>query len=277
MLEKIIEIFKVIFLGIVEGISEWLPISSSGHMLLIDEFINLNASSSFKDVFFIVIQLGAILAVLVLFFKKINPFNFKKDNINKIDKDIINIWIKVIVTCIPGVIITLLFDNYVDKYLHTPFIISLMLIVYGIAFIVIEKLNKNRKFRVNSLSNITYKDALIIGLFQVLSIIPGTSRSGATILGALLIGINREVASEFTFFLSIPVMFGMSALRVIEFGFNYSNGEVLILLIGMLVAFIVSIITIKFLMNYIKKHDFKIFGMYRIILGGFLLLYFLIK
>ena len=277
MLEKIIEIFKVIFLGIVEGISEWLPISSSGHMLLIDEFINLNASSSFKDVFFIVIQLGAILAVLVLFFKKINPFNFKKDNINKIDKDIINIWIKVIVACIPGVIIALLFDNYVDKYLHTPFIISLMLIVYGIAFIVIEKLNKNRKFRVNSLSNITYKDALIIGLFQVLSIIPGTSRSGATILGALLIGINREVASEFTFFLSIPVMFGMSALRVIEFGFNYSNGEVLILLIGMLVAFIVSIITIKFLMNYIKKHDFKIFGMYRIILGGFLLLYFLIK
>lgn len=277
MLEKIIEIFKVIFLGIVEGISEWLPISSSGHMLLIDEFINLNASSSFKDVFFIVIQLGAILAVLVLFFKKINPFNLKKDSINKIDKGIINIWLKVIVACIPGVIIALLFDNYVDKYLHTPFIISLMLIVYGIAFIVIEKLNKNRKFRVNSLSNITYKDALIIGLFQVLSIIPGTSRSGATILGALLIGINREVASEFTFFLSIPVMFGMSALRLIEFGFNYSNGEVLILLIGMLVAFIVSIIVIKFLMNYIKKHDFKIFGVYRIILGGFLLLYFLIK
>ena len=277
MLEKIIEIFKVIFLGIVEGISEWLPISSSGHMLLIDEFINLNASSSFKDVFFIVIQLGAILAVLVLFFKKINPFNLKKDSINKIDKGIINIWLKVIVACIPGVIIALLFDNYVDKYLHTPFIISLMLIVYGIAFIVIEKLNKNRKFRVNSLSNITYKDALIIGLFQVLSIIPGTSRSGATILGALLIGINREVASEFTFFLSIPVMFGMSALRLIEFGFNYSNGEFLILIIGMLVAFIVSIIVIKFLMNYIKKHDFKIFGMYRIILGGFLLLYFLIK
>lgn len=269
-----IEIIKAIFLGIVEGITEWLPISSTGHMLLVDEFIHLNMSEEFKNMFFIVIQLGAILAVVLLFWNKMFPFQFKDKDKPIIRKDIFSMWFKVVVACIPGAIVTLLFDDYIDAHLHTPLVIALALIFYGIAFIIIENWNKTRTPKVNELSEITYKTAFIIGLFQVLSIIPGTSRSGATIIGSLLIGVSRSAAAEFTFFLAVPVMLGLSAIKVLKYGIAFSTGELLVLGTGTLVAFIVSIFVIMFLMNYIKKHDFKIFGWYRIVLGIIVLLYF---
>ena len=269
MIYKIMDILKVIIISIVEGISEWLPISSSGHMLLLDEFIKVNMNDDFKELFFIVVQLGAILAVVILFFKRIFPIR-KEDKKIVIDRNIMKLWLKILIACIPGAFVTLLFDNYVQEYLHSPYIISLMLIVYGIIFILIEIFNK-RKFRVDSVENLSYKDALIIGLFQVLSIIPGTSRSGATIVGALLIGINRVVASEFTFFLAIPVMVGMSMIKLVKFGLFFSMNEIILLLIGVIVAFLVSMLVIKFLMNFVKKHDFKIFGIYRIVIGIILL------
>ena len=269
-----IEILKVIFLGIVEGITEWLPISSTGHMLLVDEFIKLGAADDFKDMFFYVIQLGAILAVVLLFWDRMFPFNLTDKSKPVIKKDIFSMWFKVVVACIPGAVVTILFDDFIEAHLHTPFVIAAALIFYGIAFIVVENLNKNRTVKVASLSDITYKTAFIIGLFQVLSIIPGTSRSGSTIIGALIIGVSRVAAAEFTFFLAVPVMFGMSALKLIGFGRAFTSFELVVLAVGMVVAFAVSVAVIKFLMSYIKKHDFKLFGIYRIVLGAAVILYF---
>ena len=263
----LIEILKVIFLGIVEGITEWLPISSTGHMLLVDEFITLQMSDAFKEMFFVVIQLGAILAVVVLFWGKMFPFQFRDKTKPVVEMDKISLWLKVVVACIPGAVVTLLFDDYIEAHLHTPAVIAAALIIYGIAFIVIENWNKRRTPSVATLQDITYRTALLIGLFQVLSIIPGTSRSGATIVGALLIGVSRVAAAEFTFFLAVPVMFGLSAIKILKFGFSFTGEELLVLGIGTVVAFAVSVLVIKFLMGYIKKHDFKVFGWYRIALG----------
>ena len=269
-----IEIIKVIFLGIVEGVTEWLPISSTGHMLLVDEFIKLDMTADFKEMFFYVIQLGAILAVVVMFWDKMFPFNLTDKSKPVVKKDIFSIWFKVVVACIPGAVVTILFDDFIEAHLHTPFVIAAALIFYGVAFIVVENFNKTRRVKVASLSDITYKTALIIGLFQVLSIIPGTSRSGSTIIGALIIGVSRVAAAEFTFFLAVPVMFGMSAIKLIGFGRAFTSPEITVLAVGMIVAFAVSVAVIKFLMSYIKKHDFKLFGVYRIALGIAVILFF---
>lgn len=282
-MDFIIEILKVIFLGIVEGITEWLPISSTGHMLLVDEFIKMNVSSDFKEMFFVVIQLGAILAVVVMFWNKMWPFKRKdtEDGINKkgsiLKKDIWSLWFKVVVACIPGAVVTIAFDDFIEAHLHTPTVIAITLIFYGIAFIIVERWNKTRTPKINTLSDITYKTAFIIGLFQVLSIIPGTSRSGSTIIGSLLIGVSRVAAAEFTFFLAVPVMFGLSFIKLLKFGLLFTVSELSILLVGMAVAFFVSLLVIKFLMGYIKKHDFQIFGWYRFILGAVVLVYFLFR
>lgn len=270
-----IEILKVIFLGIVEGITEWLPVSSTGHMLLVDEFLQLGTSEAFKEMFFIVIQLGAILAVVVLFFHKMLPFQVKDRAKPFWKKDTLSLWLKVVVACIPGAAVTLLFDDYIEAHLHTPIVIAGALIVYGVAFILVESWNRTRRPRVRTLTDISYRTAFCIGLFQVLSIIPGTSRSGSTIIGALILGVSRVAAAEFTFFLAVPVMFGMSALKLLKFGFAFTGAELVTLLIGMAVAFLVSLAVIKFLMNYIRKHDFKAFGWYRIALGALVLVYFL--
>lgn len=270
-----IELLKVIFLGIVEGITEWLPISSTGHMLLVDEFLQLNANDAFKEMFFVVIQLGAILAVVVLFWHKMLPFQLQNRKKPFWKKDTLSLWLKVVVACIPGAAVTLLFDDVIEAHLHTPVVIACALILYGIAFLLVEDWNKARRPRIRTLSEITYQTALIIGLFQVLSIIPGTSRSGSTIIGALIIGVSRVAAAEFTFFLAVPVMFGMSALKLLKFGFAFTGAELVALLAGMAVAFLVSLAVIKFLMNYIRKHDFKAFGWYRIALGALVLVYFL--
>ena len=269
-----IEILKVVFLGIVEGNTEWLPISSTGHMLLVDEFITLDASDSFKDMFFVIIQLGAILAVVTIFWNKMWPFQMKDKTQSVFKKDTWSMWFKTVVACIPGAVVTLLFDDFIEAHLHTAVVISIALIFYGVAFIVIENWNKTRTPKVETLNDITYKTAFFIGMFQVLSIIPGTSRSGATIIGALLLGVSRVAAAEFTFFLAVPVMFGLSALKLIKFGLSFTSAEFAILIIGCVVAYLVSIVVIKFLMGYIKKHDFKIFGWYRIVLGIIVLLYF---
>lgn len=274
MLLDFVEMLKVIFLGIVEGITEWLPISSTGHILLVDEFIRLDMTDSFKEMFFVVIQLGAILAVVLLFWKKMFPFQFKDKTQPVVRKDIFSLWFKVVAACIPGAVVTLLFDDYVDAHFHTPLVIAIALIFYGFAFILIENWNKKRKVRVESLNDITYQTAFLIGLFQVLAIIPGTSRSGATIIGALLIGVSRVAAAEFTFFLAVPVMFGWSLIKLIKFGFAFSAQELCALGLGCVVAFAVSVVVIRFLMGYIKKHDFKVFGWYRIILGAIVLGYF---
>ena len=274
---ELIEILKVVVLGIVEGITEWLPISSTGHMLLVDEFIHMNVSDSFKDMFFVVIQLGAILAVVMLFWDKMWPFQTKDKSKPVIRKDVFSMWFKVVVACIPGAIVTLLFDDYIEAHLHTPTVIALALVVYGVAFIVIENWNKKRTPKVLALEDISYKTAFIIGLFQVLSIIPGTSRSGSTIIGALTIGVSRVAAAEFTFFLAVPVMIGLSFIKILKFGFSFTSVELMTLAIGCIVAFLVSVLVIKFLMSYIKKRDFKIFGWYRIILGFVFIAYFLLK
>ncbi len=268
----LIEIFKAFILGIIEGITEWLPISSTGHMLLVDEFMTLHLSQDFKNMFFVVVQLGAILAVVVLFFHKLNPFSPQKTRLQRLDT--IELWIKVAIACIPTVVVGLPFNDLLEEKFSTVPIIAAMLIIYGILFIVIENWNQHRSPTVTELSTLSYKTAFCIGLFQVLSIIPGTSRSGATIIGAILLGTSRYVAAEFTFFLGIPTMFGASFLKIIKFGFHFSGLEVAVLLTGMITAFIVSVIVIKFLMNYIKKHDFKIFGWYRIVLGIIVLGYF---
>ncbi len=271
---EFIEMLKVILLGIVEGITEWLPVSSTGHMLLVDEFVQLNASEAFKEMFFIVIQLGAILAVIVLFFRKMLPFQWEDKSKPFVIKETFSTWFKVVVACIPGTIVTLLFDDYIEAHLHTPYVIAATLILYGIAFIVVENWNRGRTPKVKTLEDITYKTAFLIGLFQVLSIIPGTSRSGSTIIGGLLIGMSRTAAAEFTFFLAVPVMIGMSALKLLKFGLAFTAAEAITLLLGMVVSFVVSLIVIRFLMSYIKKKDFKLFGWYRIVLGVLVIAYF---
>lgn len=268
------ELIKVIILGIVEGITEWLPISSTGHMLLIDEFLQLGMSAAFKEMFFVVIQLGAILAVVVLFWHKMFPFDFSRRGADIIKTDIFSLWFKVVFACIPSGLIGILFDDFMEQYLTTPLVIATALIFYGVLFIVIENKNKGAIPRTADLSDITYGTAFLIGMFQVLSLVPGTSRSGATIIGALLIGVSRTAAAEFTFFLAVPTMFGASAVKLLKFGFNFSGAELLTLAIGMITAFIVSVITIKFLMDYIKRHDFKVFGWYRIGLGILVIAYF---
>ncbi len=262
-----LELLKVIFLGVIEGVTEWLPISSTGHMLLVDEFLHLDMTEEFKEMFFILIQLGAILAVILLFWNKMWPFQFQDKTKPMVKKDIFSVWFKVVVACIPGAIVTILFDDYVEAHFKTPEVIAAALIFYGIAFIVIEKWNRKRTPKVMSLADITYKTAFIIGMFQVLSIVPGTSRSGATIIGALLIGVSRVAAAEFTFFLAVPVMLGMSALKILKFGLSFSGTEAAVLLVGMGTAFVVSVLVIRFLMSYIKKKDFTLFGWYRILLG----------
>lgn len=294
-----IEWLKVLLLGIVEGITEWLPISSTGHLILVDEFIKLNQSRDFMKMFDVVIQLGAILAVVVLYWDKLWPFHTKAkarkksyfqnqadsgfmkslqsfcNNYCYMDK--IVLWFKIVVACIPAMVVGLPLDDWMEAHLHTPTVVALMLILYGVIFIIIENYNKNRTPRVVSLETLSFKDALLIGVFQVLSLIPGTSRSGSTIIGGILIGTSREIAAEFTFFLAIPVMFGASFIKLLKFGLAFTGTELAVLIFGMVVAFAVSIFAIKFLMGYIKKHDFKVFGWYRIILGVLVLLYFALK
>lgn len=272
-----VEILKAILFGIVEGITEWLPISSTGHMILLDEFVTLDVSPEFWEVFLVVIQLGAIFAVVILFWNKIFPFDFSAKGRKKgiIRKDIFQMWFKVIAACVPAMIYGVLLDDLISPYLYNATVVAVMLIVFGIAFIVIENWNKGRKPRVKSIAALTYRDALLIGLFQLIAaIFPGTSRSGATIVGALLIGVSRTVSAEFTFFLAIPVMFGASLLKLVKYGFAFTGSEVLLLVVGMVFAFVVSMLVISFLMGYIRKHDFKVFGWYRIVLGLLVLLYF---
>lgn len=272
---NIIEVIKVIILGIVEGITEWLPISSTGHMILVDEFLKLNVSDSFKEMFLVVIQLGAIFAVVVLYFNKLMPFEWKKGIVIK--KDIFSLWLKIVVACIPAAIVGLFFDTQLNEWFYNYQTVAIMLIVFGVLFIIVENYQKEKIPKITELAQINYKVALIIGVFQLIAaIFPGTSRSGATILGALLIGVSRTIAAEFTFFLAIPVMFGASLLKMLKFGFAYTGTEVFYLGTGMIVAFIISILSIKFLVGYIKKHDFKVFGWYRIILGIMVIAYFII-
>ena len=269
---SIIELIKTVVLGIVEGLTEWLPISSTGHMILVNEFMKLNVETKFMDMFLVVIQLGAILAVVVLNFEKLNPFSSRKSRFEK--SQTFSLWYKVIFACIPAAVIGLAFNKYMEEHFMNAQVVAFTLILYGVLFIVVENYNKNRRPQINDLVALDYKTAFIIGMFQVLSLVPGTSRSGATILGAIIFGTSRYVAAEFTFFLAIPVMFGASFLKIVKFGWNYTAPEVLILAIGMIVAFFVSIVSIKFLMRYIKNNDFKIFGWYRIILGLCVVAYF---
>ena len=256
----------VILLGIIEGITEWLPISSTGHMLLFDSFITLDATPQFKSMFFVVIQLGAILAVIVLYWKKLWPLK-KDENKLKWKKDTLSLWLKTIVAIIPSGIVGILFEDWMDEHLHTPSVIATALILYGIFFILVEKYNRTRTPLTATTDDITYPIALYTGLFQILSLVPGTSRSGATIIGALLLGFDRTTAAEFSFFMGIPTMAGASLIKIIKFGFNFTSEELIILLTGTLTAFAVSLLVIRFLMNYIKKKDFTLFGIYRIILG----------
>ena len=270
------EIIKAIIFGIVEGITEWLPISSTGHLILVEQFLKFNeVSPDFWNMFQVVIQFGAILAVVVLYIKKIWPFTTDKEKgikksgpLSYLNKDIMNLWGKILVACIPAAVIGLLFDEVFEKLFYNPFCIAIALIVFGVAFIVIENRKQNKKNKKDTTDKITYKDALIIGCFQLIAaIFPGTSRSGATIIGSLLLGLSRPNAAEFTFYLAIPTMFGASLLKILKFGLSFTGMELTLLLVAMAVSFIVSILVIKFLMSYIKKHDFKAFGYYRIILG----------
>ena len=273
-----LEMLKVILLGIVEGITEWLPISSTGHLILVDEFVKLGASEAFKEMFNVVIQLGAIMAVVVLYFNKLNPFSKKKSKKERVET--VQLWMKVVVACIPAAVLGILFDDWMEAHLHNYIVVSLMLVLYGVLFVLVENWNKGNTPKVTKLSELSYQTALMIGAFQVLSLIPGTSRSGATILGALLIGVSRYVAAEFTFFLAIPVMFGASGLKILKFvmeGGGFTGMEAAMLILGCVVAFFVSVLAIKFLMGYIKKNDFKVFGYYRIILGVLVLGYFIIS
>jgi undecaprenyl-diphosphatase len=268
------EIIKTIIIGIVEGITEWLPISSTGHMILIDEWIQLNVSEAFMEMFLVVIQLGAILAVVVLFFHKLNPLAPSKSKQEK--KNTWEIWFKVLVGIIPAAVIGILFEDWLYDTLYNYITVAIMLVIYGVLFIIIENKHKDSKPQINSFVDLSYKTAFLIGLFQVLALIPGTSRSGATILGAIMLGTSRYIAAEFSFFLSIPVMFGASFIKLLGFGFSFSGNEIVILLVGMITAFIVSIVTIRFLLGFIKNHDFKVFGWYRIVLGILVILYFLL-
>ena len=269
-----LEIIKAIFFGIVEGITEWLPISSTGHMILLNELVKLDVSKEFYDMFQVVIQLGAIIAVVILFWKQIWPVKKEKEKLT-LDKNIISLWGKILVACVPAAIVGVLFDEVFEKLFYNYVCVAIALIVFGVAFIIIENKNKGKNSKINSLAELSYNTVLLIGIFQLIAaIFPGTSRSGATIVGALLLGVSRTVAAEFTFFLAIPVMFGASLLKLVKFSFAFTGMELAILLVGMIVAFITSMFIIKFLMSYIKKHDFKVFGYYRIVLGIIVLLYF---
>ena len=275
---QFIEYIKAIILGIVEGITEWLPISSTGHMILVDEFLHLRVSPEFLEMFLVVIQLGAICAVPVLFWDKLYPLSRKKSKAE--NNAIWQTWFKVIVGVLPAAVLGVLLDDILDKYLYNYIVVAIALIAYGIAFIFIEKNKAEKEFRVNSVHELSYKDALKIGAFQVLSLIPGTSRSGSTILGGMISGVSREASAEFSFFMAIPIMLGASALKILKFileGFSATSGEIILLAIGMVVSFVVSVYVIKFLMDFVKRHDFKIFGYYRIGLGALVLIYFIIK
>ena len=271
-----VEILKAVLFGIVQGITEWLPISSTGHMILLNEFVALDVSPEFLEAFLVVIQFGSILAVVGLFWKKIFPFDFRQKPLIK--KDIFTLWFKIVVACIPAVLIGMPFDDFFEAHFYNYVCVAIALIVFGVLFILVENRNKKAKPKVTELSQVTYQMAFIIGIWQLIAaIFPGTSRSGSTIIGALLLGISRTVAAEFTFFLAIPVMFGASLLKLLKFGFVFSGTEWVILAVGMIVAFGVSVIVIQFLMGYIKKHDFKVFGWYRIALGILVLAYFLLS
>ena len=271
----LIEILKVIFLGIVEGITEWLPISSTGHMLLVDEFITLQMSDAFKEMFFVVIQLGAILAVVLLFFHKLWPFSANRAR--PVRQDVLRLWGKVLVASLPAALIGVPFDDAIDALFYdSPFVIAAALIVYGVLFIVLENRNARdlHRKRLNDLEELSYAQALLIGAFQVLALVPGTSRSGSTILGAMILGLARPAAAEFSFYMSIPVMFGASLLKLLKFGLAFTGTEAGLLLAGMLTAFVVSVLAIKFLMAFVQRHDFKVFGWYRIALGALVIAYF---
>ena len=268
------DILKTILFGIVEGITEWLPISSTGHLLILQSMVGEIISHDFMEMFDVVIQLGAILAVVVIYFNKLNPFSSKKTAIEK--QNTINLWIMVIVACLPAAVIGLLLDDWLDAHLFKTSVVAVTLILYGIAFIVVEERHRGKKFKYKDLNTLPLSVAIGIGMFQVLALVPGTSRSGATILGGMILGASRYVSAEFTFFLAIPVMFGASLLKLVKFGLAFSFGEFFALILGMVVSFVVSILAIKFLMNYIKKHNFKVFGIYRIILGIVILVFFAI-
>ena len=267
-----LDILKAIIFGIVEGITEWLPISSTGHLIIMEELLKLDQGDAFFEMFQVVIQLGAILAVVVIYFHKLNPFSPKKTQKQKMMTW--QIWVKVVIGCLPAAVVGILFDDWIDKTLYHWYVVALMLIVYGILFIVVENYQKGKEPQVTKFSQLTIPMILIIGVFQMLAMIPGTSRSGATIVGALMIGVSRSVATEYTFFLAIPVMFGASLLKLIKFGFSFTAMQVAVLLVGMVVSFAVSIVAIKFLMSYIRKNDFKAFGYYRIVLGVIVFLFF---
>ncbi len=293
-----IELLKVIFLGIVEGITEWLPVSSTGHMILVDEFVHLNVRDEFLQMFLVVIQLGAILAVVLVFWQKLWPFHrrrtdqesfWEKKSDHKMIAGLqdfadhyvymnkIIMWLKIAVSCLPAMVIGLLFNDLIEEKLNNYIVVALMLVIYGVLFIIIENYNRKRTPSMRRISEISWKTALLIGVFQVLAVVPGTSRSGATIIGGILLGTSRKLAAEYTFFLAVPVMFGASLLKLVNFGLSFTGAEIIYLLTGMLVAFVVSILAIKFLMGYIRKHDFKVFGWYRIILGVLILGYFVGK
>ncbi len=272
----IIEILKAVLFGLVEGITEWLPISSTGHMILLDEFVRLDVSAEFLEMFLVVIQLGAILAVVVLYFGRLWPFSLKEKYFIK--KDTFSMWFKILAACIPAAVVGILFDEKLNELFYNYQTVAMALIVFGILFIVIERQNRGMKIKVSSVAEITYPVALWIGAFQLIAaVFPGTSRSGATILGALMIGVSRTVAAEFTFFLAVPVMLGASLLKIVKFGFAFTQMELMMLLVGMVVAFVVSVAVIKLLLGYIRKHDFTVFGWYRIILGVVVLAYFWVQ
>ena len=275
-------ILKSVILGIIEGITEWLPVSSTGHLIIADELMHIDPNDPFMEMFNVVIQLGAILAVVVLFWKKIWPFTLKKTRgysyITKgggyIKKDIMDMWFKVVVAILPAALIGIPLNDYFEKHFYNYIVVSAALIVYGVLFIVVERINRDRKPKVNSVPKLTYRTAFLIGCFQALSLIPGTSRSGSTILGAIILGVSRVTAAEFSFFMAVPVMFGASFIKLLDFGFHFTGTEFLILSVGMITAFLVSLVILKFLMNYIKKHDFSVFGYYRIVLGLLVIGYF---
>ncbi|MCD8221710.1 MAG: undecaprenyl-diphosphate phosphatase [Clostridiales bacterium] len=267
-----LELLKIVVLGIVEGFTEWLPISSTGHMILVDEIIRLNVSESFKSVFLVVIQLGAIMAVVVLYFRKLNPFDPSKSSRQR--RATMRLWMKIIIACVPAAVIGLLFDDWMDEHLYNAYVVAAMLILYGVLFIVLENRNEGREFPIQKVGQISVQTALLIGVFQLLSLIPGTSRSGSTILGAMILGCSRGCAAEFSFFLGIPVMFGASLLKIVKYGFHFSAMEVMYLLVGMVIAFAVSVYAITFLIGFVRKNSFKVFGYYRIILGVIVLAYF---
>ncbi|MBP3879162.1 MAG: undecaprenyl-diphosphate phosphatase [Lachnospiraceae bacterium] len=275
------DIIKVIILGIIEGITEWLPISSTGHMILVEQFLKLNVSEDYWNMFLVVIQLGAILAVVFLYFGKLWPFqraDRKEKGIFRVmNREKFNMWLRILVSCVPAILVGLPFDDWLDEHFYNYPTVAVMLILYGVLFIVVEDRNRKRKPLITGIEQIDWKTALIIGLYQVLALIPGTSRSGATILGGIILGMDRKTASEYTFFLAIPVMLGASLLKLVKFGFAFSGFELLLLAIGMVTAFAVSLFAIRFLLKYIKDHDFKVFGWYRIVLGVIVLIYFMVN